>query len=43
MLLHCYGMQCFGGLCWSSLHREKHAKERLLVFQLILPLLTRAD
>ena len=23
-------------LCWSSVHREKHAKQRLVVFRLIL-------
>jgi hypothetical protein len=41
-LLDCYTSPCFTsspvftGLCWSSLPREKCAKELLLVFQLLL-------
>lgn len=35
-LLHRYVLQCFIGLCYLSLHREKDDKERLVIFQLIL-------
>lgn len=46
-LLHCYTMENFtssllyAGLCWSSLHTEKHTKGFLVVFLLILA--TSAD
>jgi hypothetical protein len=32
----CWSLLVFAGLCWSSLCREKHAKELLMVFRLIL-------